>query len=87
MLFKGQTITLSLDTDVDLTGYDGVILYKKPNGVSGEWIGSISTDTISYDISEGDIDVSGVWEVQAKATKDEERKFGKIQVLEFRTHL
>lgn len=87
MLFKGQTITLSLDTDVDLTGYTGVILYKKPNDVSGEWEGTISGDTVSYDITTSDIDVAGVWEVQAKATLDDDVKFGKIQVIEFRSHL
>lgn len=87
MLFKGQTITLSLDTDVDLPGYDGVILYKKPNEVTGEWTGTISGDTISYDITSTDIDVAGVWEVQAKATDGLDVKFGKIQVVEFRSHL
>ena len=87
MLFKGQTITLSLDTDVDITGYDGVILYKKPNDVTGEWEGTISGDTISYDITASDIDVAGVWEVQAKATDGSDVKFGKIQVIEFRNHL
>lgn len=87
MLFKGQTITLSLDTDVDISGYDGVILYKKPNEVTGEWEGTISSDTISYDITSTDIDVAGVWEVQAKATNGTDVKFGKIQVIEFRSHL
>lgn len=87
MLFKGQTITLSLDTDVNLSGYDGVILYKKPNEVTGEWVGTITDDTVSYDITSTDIDVAGVWEVQAKATLDDDVKFGKIQVIEFRNHL
>lgn len=87
MVFKGQTITLSLDTDVDVSGYNGVILYKKPNGVTGQWVGSVSIDTISYDITATDIDVAGVWEVQAKATLVDDVKLGKIQVVEFRTHL
>jgi hypothetical protein len=87
MVFKGQTITLELDTDVDVSGYDGVILYTKPNGVSGEWVGSISTDTVSYDITETDIDVAGVWRVQAKASNGSNFKYGKITVIEFRSHL
>lgn len=87
MIFKGQTVTLELDTGRDLTGWEGFILYEKPNGVNGEWAGSITTDTVSYDIAEGDIDVAGVWKVQAKATLGTEREYGKIQVLEFRTHL
>jgi hypothetical protein len=87
MLFKGQTITLSLDTDVDITGYDGFIVYEKPNGVSGSWAGSVSNDTVSYDIDANDIDVAGVWKVQAKATLGADIKFGKIQVIEFRNTL
>lgn len=87
MLFKGQTITLALDTDVDLTGYTGVILYKKPNDATGEWAGDITTDTVNYDITVNDIDVAGVWYVQAKATLGDDVKFGKVQVVEFRNHL
>lgn len=87
MVFKGQTITLALDTDVDITGYDGFILYKKPNDVEGEWAADVSSDTVSYDITSTDIDVAGVWEVQAKATNGTDVKFGKIQVIEFRNHL
>jgi len=87
MLFKGQTITLSLDTDVDLTGYTGYILYEKPNGVHGQWIGSISTDTVSYSILTSDIDIAGVWKVQAKATDATHALYGKLTVMEFRTPL
>jgi hypothetical protein len=87
MVFKGQTITLSLDTDVDITGYSGFILYKKPNGVQSSWSGDVSGDTVSYDITESDIDVAGVWEVQAYATDGTDHKYGKIQVVEFREHL
>lgn len=87
MVFKGQTITVSLDTDFDITGYDGVILYEKPNGVNGEWSGTIIADAITYDITSTDIDVAGVWYVQAKATDGADVKYGKVQVIEFRTHL
>lgn len=87
MVFKGQTITLSLDTDLDLSGHAGFILYEKPNGNTGLWSGTIVSDTVSYDITEGDIDVAGVWFVQAKATLGTQRKYGKKQVIEFRTHL
>lgn len=87
MVFKGQTLTLSLDTDVDITGYDGFIMYKKPNQVTGEWEGTIIDDIVAYDITSDDIDVAGVWYVQAKATLADDVKFGKIQVVEFRTHL
>lgn len=87
MVFKGQTITLALDTDVALDGFDGFILYEKPNGVKGQWEGDIVSDTVEYDILETDIDVAGVWKVQAHATDGTEFKYGKIQIVEFRTHL
>jgi len=87
MLFKGQTITLSLDTDDDLPGFSGFILYKKSNGVNGQWAGTVSGDTVSYDIQVGDINPAGVYRVQAYATNGTEHKYGKITVIEFRTHL
>ena len=87
MVFKGQTITLSLDTDIDITGFDGYILYEKPNTVQGQWSGTVSSDTVSYDITETDIDVAGVWKVQAYATDGTEHRYGKMQVVEFREHL
>ena len=87
MIFKGQTITISLDTSIDLSGYTGYILYKKPNDVQSSWNADISGDTVSYDITETDIDVAGVWEVQAYATDGTDHKYGKIQVVEFREHL
>jgi hypothetical protein len=87
MIFKGQTITVSLNTGIDLAGYAGVILYEKPNGENGEWSGSISDGAVSYDITTTDIDVAGVWKIQAKATMGSDVKYGKITVLEFRTHL
>jgi len=87
MLFKGQTIALSLDTDVDITGYTGTILYEKPNRVTGSWSGSVSGDTVTYTITTSDIDVAGVWKVQAKAVSGGTVKYGKITVIEFRNHL
>ena len=87
MLYEGQTISLALDTDSSISGYTGTILYKKPNGVTGSWAGTITDDTVSYTISATDIDVSGVWEVQAKAVSGTIVKKGKITVIEFRTSL
>jgi hypothetical protein len=88
MVFNGQTITVSLDTDIDLAGYDGFILYEKPNGVNGEWEADISGDTVTYDVQPDDTaNYPGVWKVQAKATNGNDVKFGKVQVIEFRSHL
>ena len=91
MLFNGQTITLGLDTDVTLTGYSGIIKYTKPSGVSGYWEGEITDDTVSYDVQPSDTEAyPGVWYVQARAINDEDEndiKYGKIEVVEFTSHL
>ena len=87
MLYKGQTITIALDTDSDLSGYTGYILYEKPNGTSGTWTGSVTGDTITYDIGSDDIDVAGVWKVQAKAVNGDDVKYGQVTVIEFRSSL
>ncbi len=87
MLFNGQTFELSLDTDVDVTAFTGVIRYKKPNGVHGEFAGSISNDTVTYSVQVGDMDVSGFWLVQAKATQGAEARYGKWTVVEIKTPL
>lgn len=87
MLFNGQTISVGLDTDANISGYTGSIRYKKPNQVEGEWAGSVVNDIVTYTIVPGDIDVTGVWEVQAKAVSGAVVKWGKITVIEFRSHL
>ena len=87
MFFKGQTITLSLNTSQSLTGLQGYILVKKPNGVTDYWEGEIDGTNVVYDISDTDIDVAGVWEIQALATDGSEYKYGQKNVIEFRTPL
>ena len=86
MIFKGQILTISLDTDVDITGFTGYIKYKKPgpNGEAGEWQGTISNDTVSYTLAPGDIDIAGVWKVQAYAVSGNTKKYGQIKAIEFR---
>jgi len=87
MLFNGQTFRLSLDTDADISLFTGTILYTKPNGVTGSWAGIVSNDVVYYDVQTGDVDVTGVWRVQAKAVNGSNVKYGKIQVIEFRSHI
>jgi len=87
MLFNGQTFRLSLDTDDDISLFTGTILYIKPNRVTGSWTGTISNDIVYYNVQAGDVDVTGVWRVQAKAVNGANVKYGKVQVIEFRSHL
>jgi hypothetical protein len=85
-VFKGQILTLSLDTDVTLTGAaDPRILYEKPNGDTGFWVATISLDTLSYTLVAGNINVPGVWTFQAYAVLSGAVKYGQKVTLEFRT--
>lgn len=49
------------------TGY--AIVYRKPDGTTGTWTADLSgTQIIRYTTSSGDIDASGDWVLQGKAT-------------------
>ena len=87
MFFKGQTIVLSLNTSQSLTGLTGYILFKKPNGVSDYWDADIVGTNVVYEIAHEDIDVPGVWEIQALASDGSEWKYGETNVIEFRLPL
>lgn len=58
---------LLLDCLTDITDNNVLkILYKKPDGVEGEWIGAVDSNTkIKYVLSTGDLDQAGVWAFQA----------------------
>lgn len=69
-VFIGQTLlTICLDTGYDLTPASEVkILYVKPSGEKGDFTAAVSDTTkILYNVEAGDIDVSGVWTLQAYA--------------------
>ena len=43
------------------------ILYKKPDGTTGEWLGTVAEGDptqIRYYLQEGDIDMAGIWKLQ-----------------------
>lgn len=62
-------ITIKLDTDTDLsTASNPEIHYRKPNGSTGEWTGTISGQNIEYSTSTSDIDEVGSWGFQAVCT-------------------
>ena len=79
-LFKNQSsIVITIDTGIDLAGASGVkILFNKPNGAKGEWIGTVSGTTISYPLTETDIDRDGTWRFQALFIKSGKKYFSDI---------
>jgi len=62
-----------LDTGVDLSGGTLSIKYRKPDGATGSWSGTIANTSsgagkgISYTTVAGDLSVSGAWKLQAHA--------------------
>jgi hypothetical protein len=69
-IYKGQgNITISLDTGISLAGASSpVILYQKPTGAKGQWVGAISGTLITYNVGATDIDQAGSWFLQAQVT-------------------
>jgi len=51
---------------VDLsTAVSTSIRYRKPDGVTGQWAGTVVDGAVEYITVAGDIDQSGVWYLQA----------------------
>jgi len=65
LFIKSGLITLTLSTGRDLTGaINSKILYQKPDGTKGEWTATISGQSLTYTLSNTDIDQAGVWKFQ-----------------------
>lgn len=63
----------------DFTEADEVkILYRKPNGDTGEWEGEKFGTLIKYVTLTSDVDVPGTWQLQACAVYGAEEKKGKV---------
>lgn len=77
-MFSGQgLLSLSLDTDYNIAAAEVTrILYKKPDETTGYWSASVSGDTLTYNIQNADLDVEGLWEVQAYVEISGEKGFG-----------
>lgn len=67
-IFNGQSLlTIELDTSYDISAAtEAKILYQKPDGTTGEFVGVVSDTTkVSYTVDTGDIDQVGTWHMQA----------------------
>ena len=80
-VFNGQSLLqLKIDTGIILTGATELkILYKKPNGTTGEWIVTTTEGTkLVYNIGDTDIDAAGTWELQAYVLTGGKKGYGEI---------
>lgn len=57
---------INVDVGSDITGATvHQIKYIKPDGSSGSWDATVSTQYLQYTTADGDLDELGDWEVQA----------------------
>lgn len=82
-IFKGQSnLTLNIDTGISLAGASvPTILYMKPDKTKGSWVGTVSGTSLTYVLSNGDIDQAGVWSFQALVTIGGKLSFGNIAIV------
>ena len=81
-------MTLTLETGIDLSGASNTkILYKTPSGRRGEFPATVSGTTLTYQLSNDDIAVSGQWEFQSRVTIDNLTAYGDIAKVTFKIPL
>ena len=80
-IFVNQSLlTLNLDCNIDISAASEVlILYRKPSGVEGQWVGAANVNLATYDVQDGDLDEVGVWKIQPKVTIAGEVGYGEIK--------
>jgi hypothetical protein len=79
--FVGDIVTLSFETGVDLSNTTLSILYRKPNGSTGSWPGTLnpSDHSIVYYITdENDLNIDGIWKLQVYASSVVIKSHGNI---------
>lgn len=69
--YVGDTIKISLDTHIDLSGYATLqIKFRRPNRTIGKWTATIDPDDnekMYYETAEADLNLPGMWSLQANA--------------------
>lgn len=80
ILFTNSGLTtLTLDTGRDLTGANNTkILYQKPDGTRGEWVASVVEQSLTYALTNTDIDQPGVWKFQTYIEVATKKGYGEI---------
>lgn len=82
-------LTLVATTNIDMSAATVTkILYVKPDKTStGSWDAIVRNKSLVYNIQDGDIDQSGMWQFQAYVEIDGKKGFGHIEQIKFNEHL
>lgn len=75
-------VRINVTTEMDLTGYSTLeLLVKKPNGTTVAWdltVVSLTEGTCYYTTTDGDLDLKGVYLVQAHMITGDSEYYGDI---------
>lgn len=73
-LYIGDTPVIKIHVGQDVTGYELKIIYKKPNGDTGEWSAladECDIRSINYACNYEDLDETGSWMFQGQLRNEE----------------
>ena len=81
--FVGDTVKISLDTNVDLTAATALLIkYKKPDATTGSWTPILDgTYGVQFNTITSTLDQRGTWTLQAYAEFGAARLHGKWEEL------
>lgn len=88
--FIGDIVKISVETKADLTGRTIELLYRKPDGTEGIWNGTMSntSNTVAYYTTQvSDLNVAGLWKLQAFVYTATTKAHGKLCQFYVREHL
>ena len=65
--FVGDSVSITLDTGIDLTGYTQILIkYEKPDKSTGSWVPVISgSEGMRFNTSTATLNQRGTWRLQA----------------------
>lgn len=76
---KSGVITLTLDTGIDIAAATvKKILYKSPSGAVGSWDATSVGTSLTYTVSNTDIDIPGVWQFQTYVEIAGKKGYGEV---------
>lgn len=81
--YKGDTPLITYDFGEDVTDLSTTpkINHQKPDGTTGSWTATLSTQYAQYQALTGDIDESGVWYVQPQLSDGTKTYYGERRAM------
>jgi hypothetical protein len=76
--YVGDTPLIKYDCKETVTALSTMpkLNYRKPDGTTGSWVATLSTQYAQYQTVSGDIDVAGIWYVQPELSDGTKKFYG-----------